>query len=163
MPGNHQPFTAERKAEFLEVYKTIGQHYISAETIQVAGATVFSHLKQDPEFAAAYEEAKQYFADTVEKEALRRAVEGWDERPVVNERGDVVGQVHKYSDTLMCIALKRWRPEYGEKISVNVSGGVLLIPAAAIAGGAAWELEGGTAPVEIPAEVTRPKELKRGS
>lgn len=163
MPGKWQPFTEERKAEFLEVYRRTGQHYLSAEACQVAGTTVFTHLRKDPAFAEAYEEAKQHFGDIIEQEAIRRAVQGWRERPVVNEQGEVVGYVQKFSDSLMAMVLKRWRPEYAEKISVNVSGGVLLVPALPQGSTQSqWELEGGNVPVQIPAEVARPKELKRG-
>lgn len=163
MPGRNEPFTEERKAEFLEVFRTTGAHYISAELVGVAGTTVFAHIRKDPAFAEAYEEAKQHFGDTVEQEAIRRAVQGWKERPVVSEDGTVVGYVQKFSDSLMAMVLKRWRPEYAEKISVNVSGGVLLVPALPQGSTQSqWELEGGNVPVQIPAEVARPKELKRG-
>lgn len=160
MPGSHQPFTAERKAEFLEHFRASGLHHHAAEAVQVAGSTVHTHYKTDPAFREAYDQAKEYFADSVEKEALRRGMEGWIEKPVVDKDGNVVGQVHKYSDRLLELALKRHRPEYGEKVDVRVSGGVILIPMAASE--AQWELEGGAAPVSIPAEVMRPKELKRG-
>lgn len=48
-------------------------------------------------------------ADSLEDEAVRRARDGYD-KPVY-QQGQCVGQVRKYSDTLMVFLLKGARPK----------------------------------------------------
>lgn len=64
---------------------------------------------KDPEFAQRWEEAVDSATDTLEAEARRRALEGY-ERPVFFQ-GKQVGAETLYSDALMVTLLKAHRPE----------------------------------------------------
>ena len=124
-----QTFSEEAKAKFLEVYAETGRLTYAAECALVCGQTVRRHLKSDPEFAAAFEEAKQMYGDKIQKEIERRAMEGWDE-PIINFRDNtIVDTVRKYSDRLLELASKRYIPEYRDKLEIDatVNAGVLVV------------------------------------
>ena len=60
-------------------------------------------------FAAQWDEALEEGTDLLEAEARRRAVTGIDE-PVYH-KGEVVGSIKKYSDTLLIFLLKAHNPQ----------------------------------------------------
>ncbi len=101
-----------------------------AETASVTKACQLAHLprisayqwrRSYPDFAAAWEAALDLGNETLEDEAVRRAVEG-TEKPVY-QQGRLVGLVQEYSDTLLIFLLKGRRPEkYGEKLRQEISG-----------------------------------------
>ena len=72
----------------------------------------------DPDFALAWDEAVNIAADALEREAWRRAVEGFEEP--VHYRGEVVGYVKKYSDRMLELLLKAHRPEKYRESGANV-------------------------------------------
>jgi hypothetical protein len=72
--------------------------------------TLWLWRKNDPEFAAAWDEATSEGVDRVEDEAHRRAVEGYNPRPVYH-KGEKVGEIREYSDSLLALLLKSRRPE----------------------------------------------------
>lgn len=81
----------------------------------IARSTVYDWRADDATFAAEWDAALDQAADTMEREAFRRAVEGVDE-PVYGSLGQgmgsgEVGQIRKYSDTLLIFLLKAARPE----------------------------------------------------
>lgn len=63
----------------------------------------------DEEFAEAYQEAIEHSTQLLEREAIRRAAEGWDEAHVTN-KGEIY-VIRKYSDVLLMFLLKARRPE----------------------------------------------------
>ena len=74
----------------------------------------------DEEFAAAWSEAIEQGTQRIEDEALRRAVDGWDE-PVF-QKGELVGHVRRYSDAILALLLRARRPEtYREGAIVDMS------------------------------------------
>lgn len=106
---------------FLAAYRQSGNISRSAETARVDRRTVQRHRKSDPDFAALMDDAQEESADGLEQEARRRAVEGTD-RPVFY-KGDQVGQVREYSDTLLILLLQAARPEkYRSNARVEHSG-----------------------------------------
>lgn len=98
-----------------------------SQSLDIAQSTIRRWREQDAEFGQQFEDALSAYMDTVEKEAVRRAVEGIME-PVVSQ-GRVVmdpqapGQplrVRKYSDSLMMFILRgRRRDVYGDKREVD--------------------------------------------
>lgn len=73
---------------------------------------------EDVGFAADWDRAEAEGTEVLEQEARRRAVEGVDE-PVFH-RGEVVGAVRKYSDTLLIFLLKGRKPEvYRDNVHVT--------------------------------------------
>lgn len=101
-----------------------------AEGLTISGAakqagiprgTVYHWRDADPDFAHAWNEAEDAGADLLEDEALRRAVLGLVEP--VYYGGKEVGEVRKYSDTLLVFLLKARRPDkYRERMSTELSG-----------------------------------------
>ena len=81
----------------------------------------------DPGFHELAQDAMEEWADCLEQEAVRRAVEGVEE-PVFHQ-GEVVGFVTKYSDALLGKLLTGRRPEiFGNKTEVTgAQGGPLTI------------------------------------
>jgi hypothetical protein len=73
-------------------------------------STAWLWRKNDPEFAAAWDEAVTEGVDRLEDEAHRRAVEGYNSRPIYH-KGRKVGEIREYSDSLLGLLLKSRRPE----------------------------------------------------
>ena len=72
-----------------------------------------------PALREAWHGALAAHVERLRTEALRRAVEGWDERPILDKEGNVVGHVRKYSDRLLELVLKRLDPEFRERFDVT--------------------------------------------
>lgn len=115
------------RAAFLEALAAVGNVSGAAKTASVSRRFVYDERERDPDFAALWDDALDQAADAMEREALRRAVEGWDE-PVFGSLGGKsgsgeIGTVRKYSDTLLIFLLKGARPEkYRERTDVRHSG-----------------------------------------
>ena len=123
-------FDADRRLAFLRALSLTGQLNKSATAVGVSPSTVRKLQKADPDFADAYQEALDEYREWVEREVVRRAVEGWDE-PVF-QKGEQVGEVRKHSDALLMMLMKKLDPAYKEKhqVDVNIGGGILAVPAA---------------------------------
>jgi hypothetical protein len=123
-------FSKKARALFLEHFARTGRVQASADVACVHRITVWQTRKDDPEFAALYDDAAARYCDILEAEAHRRAVEGVEE-PVFHQ-GAECGYVRKYSDRLLELQLKGRLPErYRDRVSadVKVEGGVLVVGA----------------------------------
>jgi hypothetical protein len=90
------------------------ESHLVSEAAKRAGIhrdTAYAWRKADPEFAAEWAEIEEASTERLEQEALRRAVDGWVERPVFDKEGEQVGEVRKFSDTLLIFMLKARRPD----------------------------------------------------
>jgi hypothetical protein len=75
---------------------------------------------QDEDFAAAWSEAIEQGTQRLEDEALRRAVDGYDEE-TFNGEGEMVRRVRRYDGALLQTLLKGRRPEvYREGAAVEL-------------------------------------------
>ena len=101
---------------------------LSCRAAGISPSTVRNHLKTDPLLNAAYEEAMADFKESIEMEAYRRAVLGWDEE--VYQQGEFVGTMRKFDSRMLELYLKRHIPEYKEKFEVahHAIGGTLAVP-----------------------------------
>jgi hypothetical protein len=130
--------TAQRlRAAFLAELRRRGNVSDAARAATIDRTTAYLWRKNEPEFAAAWDEAIEAAIDSLEAEAWRRAAEGVEE-PVIGRVGkdkdgivrDADGLplfVRKYSDSLMNTLLKAHRPEkYRERQDVQHSGGVTV-------------------------------------
>lgn len=132
--GNSGGWTRER-VESIPQYKTdivelIRQGlFISeiAENLDIHPSTIRKWRTQDKEFDEAYSDAEAAYLDTVEKEAVRRAVQGVAE-PVIAQGRVVMDpenpgkplMLRRYSDGLMMFILKgRRRDVYGDKVQTE--------------------------------------------
>ena len=89
--------------------------------------TAYKLRKRDKDFAERWQHALEVAAERLEKEAMRRAVTGF-QRPVFGSMGagqgtGVVGEITEYSDTLLCLLLKGHMPDrYRERQQIEHSG-----------------------------------------
>jgi hypothetical protein len=112
--------TPERDAKFLAA---IAKGATVSDACAIAGYSrpvVYVYRNEDPKFAAAWDEANEDAIERMEREADRRAVEGYD-KPVFH-LGVEVGTERKFSDTLLIFRLKAKRPDvYRERAEVAVT------------------------------------------
>lgn len=109
--------TAEKdwRPAFLEAFAKFGLVIAAAKEAGVARSTVYQERQRNEEFALAWADVEEWSTEEMEQEARRRAVMGVQE-PVYH-RGELVGHVRKFSDTLLIFLLKARKPEmYRETI-----------------------------------------------
>ena len=117
---------AGQKTAFLDAFRVEGTILHAAIAAEVGRTTVYEWLKSDSEFAAAFRIAVDDYTDKIEREAFRRAVEGYDEpmfgqvQQLVDDGNGrkraitstaVVGVLRKYSDKLLEALLRGNRRE----------------------------------------------------
>lgn len=125
-------FDDDAKARFLEHFRQFGRMGQAAEAAGVGGNTVRSHLDKDPDFAEAFQDAKDAYRDRVHETAYAVAVEGIDEPIIGGEfKDEVVAYKKVYATNILAMELKRVDPGYKERseVDMNVRGGVLVAPA----------------------------------
>lgn len=116
---SHGVVTAARKKAFVDALAVSGMISDAAYAAGISRNCAYNQRKADSDFATAWDDALERFADSLEKEAHRRAVEGWEE-PVF-QGGQEVGRVRKYSDRLLADMLKARRESYrSPKTSVSI-------------------------------------------
>lgn len=99
-----------KKRAFLAAFAETGNITRAAEAAEIDRTSHYVWLKDDAEYAAAFEDAREASVDALEAEARRRAVEGVAE-PVGWYQGKPGGVVKRYSDTLLIFLLKGAKPE----------------------------------------------------
>lgn len=119
--------------DFLDVLADTGLKKNSAERAGLSYMTVLRLEKQDEEFKTMVHEAMESYRESLQREAHRRAVDGWDEPVFSQKLGTQIGTVRKYDSKLLELMLKRHVPEFREKFEgeIKVTGGVLVAPLAA--------------------------------
>lgn len=106
--------TQKAKDRFIQALRECPVVAIAAKQAGLPRRTAYNHREQDPEFAAAWDDALDEGMDLAEAEAWRRGVEGVDE-PVF-QSGQLVGYQRRYSDALLSRLLQAYRPEkFSEK------------------------------------------------
>lgn len=96
----------------------------SAKDAGISRKTVYKERDSSEAFAAEWDDALEEGIDYLEEEARRRAHEGVEEP--VYYKGEEVGTVRKYSDTLMIFLLKGRRPDVYKDRQDVTSGGERL-------------------------------------
>ncbi len=125
--------TPKKQQAFLDALTLHGNVKEACEASGLPRRSVYDWRDADADFAAAWDAALDVAADTMEREAFRRAVEGVD-KPVFGSLGSKmgtgeVGRIREYSDTLLIFLLKAARPEkYRERTETRHTG---LTPAKA--------------------------------
>lgn len=109
------------KRAFLEAFKITARIGRGAKAAGIRRELHYRWLKEDPEYARAFTEAKTLAAQYLEDMAIERATEGW-KKPVYFQ-GEVVGHVYEPSERLMERLLEAHLPEkYARRTSVEHSG-----------------------------------------
>ena len=119
--------TEERKEVFLSELRRHGIVSAAARAASphakgTCAPSFYILRKNDPEFAAAWDDAIEQATGSVELEIHRRAVEGYDEP--VYQKGELVGTITRFSDRLLELRAKGLMPDrYAvERRDVKVSG-----------------------------------------
>ncbi len=93
---------------FLAELAQSGNVSASARRAGIARGRLYKLKASDKKFAEAWAMAIEEAADLLASEAMRRAIEGFEE--VKYFKGEPVGTVRKYSDQLLMFLLKAYRP-----------------------------------------------------
>ncbi|MDC9701519.1 MAG: hypothetical protein PSN37_04775 [Alphaproteobacteria bacterium] len=96
------------RKSFLEALAGTGNVSEAVRVAKISRSTVYKYRKIEVDFAREWDEAEQEAADRLEREAWRRAVEGFD-KPVIY-RGKVTDIYKDYSDRMLELLLKAKRP-----------------------------------------------------
>ena len=112
----------EWEPDFLVALARYGVVSYACEAVSIARSTAYDHRESSAEFSAAWNEACEVAADVLEREAFRRAVEGWDEQHV-SAKGEVYS-VTKYDSQLLQFLLRARRPEKFRETQRHEIGGV---------------------------------------
>jgi hypothetical protein len=105
-------------APFLDALGKSAVVLLACRAAGVSRATVYRHRARSGRFARRWDDALEDAVDMLEAEARRRALHGTD-RPVYY-RGEAVGTVREYSDTLLIFLLKASRPErYRDRLDLK--------------------------------------------
>lgn len=145
--------SVDNALRYLDMLAQTGNFSAAAASIDITTSTANAWRKDDGFkltlegeeyiFGDLCDEAMRIFADAVEAEVVRRAVEGYDE-PIVykgmimSELDEDSGKykpitVKKYSDRLLEVLLKGQKPKYNGESQVQINAGegsgVLVVPA----------------------------------
>jgi hypothetical protein len=118
-----------KKAAFLDALSRLASISQACQFARIPRRTVYNWRNQNKGFATAWEKAIELGTDTLEDEAVRRALQGVL-KPVY-QQGRRVGSIREFSDALLIALLKARRPKkYRDnlKVEASVTGGVLLMP-----------------------------------
>jgi len=119
------------KEIFLEAFRQNNLKMRACEQAGVSLVTVNDHLKNDLEFAEAYDQAVQDWRDyVVETAIVKIALEGVEVKKF-DKDGNVVEERRDHPVQLLLAELRRVDPGYRDKstLDVNSGGGVLVAPA----------------------------------
>jgi hypothetical protein len=122
-PGEKDRRRTAAKRAFLANMADFGNHTLASNAAGVNRDTAYRWLKEDPEFAQAYEDANESATEKLEAEAWRRAVNGNEYIRRSYWKGQVVGEDVKreYSDVLMLALLKARAPHrYREQLTADI-------------------------------------------
>lgn len=123
------------KKVFIKTLRESGNIRDACEQAGVARSTVYEHRKADVVFETEMSLALEDFGDLLEREATRRAVEGWEE-PVFGKGEGVgagtvqVGAIRRYSDTLLIFKMKGALPQkYKDRVEATGPNGGPIVTA----------------------------------
>ena len=121
--GTRQKSAADWADRFLAALSSCGNITHACTLAGVGRTTFYERRDSDERFKAAVKDAFIEATDSLELEARRRAMDGWDEP--VHYKGEATGTVRKFSDTLLIFLLKAHRPKrFRERFVVKHKGRV---------------------------------------
>lgn len=112
--------TPEMKAAILEMLEEVPNITAVRKMFGISSSAIYDARNSDPEWSKAIDEARESGYDMMEEEARRRAVEGWNEP--VYYKGECMGEVRRYSDSLLKFLLTHCKPQKfnpGIKVTAN--------------------------------------------
>lgn len=121
---------------FLAAFRAAPSVRAAAEAAKISPEMHKAWVRRDAAYKAAWEDVQDEAAQSLEDEAVRRAQEGvkrmvlYKGKPVRTGRGRNAKILYEteYSDQLLILLLKRYRPElYRERTTTEVTGSVEII------------------------------------
>jgi hypothetical protein len=123
MAAQRTAWTPKRRAAFLEALERTGAVLYACREAGVARSSAYALRQRDEDFALEWHDAEQRVTEKLEREAMRRAVEGVDK--AVFYRDQQIATETTYSDTLLIFLLKARDPtKYRENVKVEHSGSI---------------------------------------
>jgi hypothetical protein len=129
-PGTQRAhLTRARKNQlaFLDAFASIGTVRGAAAALGIHRRTHYKWIDTNPDYQAAFEEAREDLRDLIREEVRRRAIDGWGE-PIVY-RGEIARDskgrpltITKYSDRMLELLAKATCPEYRDKHEITGAG-----------------------------------------
>ena len=98
----------ESQTLFISILAQTGNVTVAAQRCGIARSTAYYWRQHDAAFAAAWEDAMSEATDKLALEARRRALDGVEE--VRYFKGEPIGTIRRYSDTLLMFLLRAYRP-----------------------------------------------------
>lgn len=116
--------SGRRRELFLDEVRKHGVIAVAARTIDCPRRMVYAKMQDDPDFRRAVEEAREESIEGMEREAIRRAVEGVPSYVVANgkilrRKGKEVIE-RKYSDQLLMFLMSCNSAKYRKQIKIKV-------------------------------------------
>jgi hypothetical protein len=106
------------KCTIISVLQETGDLDSALAAARVSRISFAGYVRTDPILEEAVFQAKRQFLDKLEREAVRRAVEGWREKRM-SAKGDEY-EVVRYSDALLTLLLKgNAKDKYSEKSLID--------------------------------------------
>lgn len=120
MTGASTADVDQQKQAFLDAFPEQGVIGPCARSLGLTPSTVRNWVRHDPQFAEAFEEARDEAADRLEAEANRRATGYISQR--MTKDGEVIETI-THSDQLLIFLLKGRRPDvFKERVANELSG-----------------------------------------
>lgn len=120
--GNRTIRTDRARERFLAVLARNANVTEACRRARIGRTAAYQWRDEEPEFAAQWDKALEIAVERLEAEAWRRAVDGFEGRPVTY-KGRVVCRVREYSDRVLELLLKAHKPDrYSERFRAEVSG-----------------------------------------
>ena len=122
MSDEQQHATVIKKTKqdiFLEEFSKHGNITYACASAKINRSTLYRWKEKSDKFLILYNQAFEEAKDNIRHEIYRRAYEGWLEPQF--SAGKRMGDVRKYSDTLLIFHAKMLMSEYREKQSLEVT------------------------------------------
>lgn len=114
------PITNAEWSLFLEQLASEPNVSKACRAAGISATAVYSRRSHDVDFRRQWDEALMVGVDRIEEELHRRAVLGVDEP--LSFQGRLTGdKVRKFSDPLLALYVKRWKPEYRDRSTVDMN------------------------------------------
>lgn len=110
----------KEKETYLAQLRLTGNMAESAKVAGIAKQTVYNLKQKDEAFRAAVDDAIDTAVDRLVGEAWRRAHDGVT-KPVFWQGKKLKSGIQEYSDVLLMFLIKRHRPEYRERTTLDLT------------------------------------------
>jgi hypothetical protein len=122
-------FTPRKKARFIKRLTETGNITKAASYAPISRPCAYEHKENDPTFQSAWDDAIAVYAERLESEADRRALEGtarkkfWQGLPINDPETGLQYEEREFSDTLLIFRLKALKPDvYADRSKSEVTG-----------------------------------------